>query len=159
MPFRETPWVRSEEGALAFRASEDRVRRLPLRELLLDPAILDNRFPGERLAHNFACVAELSFVRRHEQKGIAEPTLRCAAPHQSIECCVSGGGFRGSLARVHDRPLRRALLCDVFVERGLKVARVHARNHLPALYFVAFGDSQFCHASRKLGADINLFSF
>ena len=24
MPFRETPWVRSEEGALAFRASEDR---------------------------------------------------------------------------------------------------------------------------------------
>ena len=24
MPFHETPWVRSEEGALAFRASEDR---------------------------------------------------------------------------------------------------------------------------------------
>src|SRR6476620_4503289 len=97
MPFRETPWVRSEEGALAFRASEDRIRRLPLRELLLDPAILDNRFPGERLAHNFACVAELSFVRRHEQKGIAEPTLRCAAPHQSIECCVSGGDFAAPL--------------------------------------------------------------
>src|SRR6478672_13893205 len=39
-----------------------------------------------------------------------------AVPHAYAdgECCVSGGGFRGSLARVHDRPLRRALLCDVF---------------------------------------------
>src|SRR5215204_4346404 len=57
---------------------------LSLRELLLQTAIVDDGLPGQRLAHHFAGVAELGFVGCHEQKRIAQSTLRCAATHQGI---------------------------------------------------------------------------